>query len=147
MKNYELTFLISSSLSEDAIKDFIKEINSLIQEEGGILKELKETAKRILSYVDKKQTTSYMVVLNFQSDPEKIKDIERKLKEKRQILRYMLSVKKSGAETETPKRRSRKPSAEKGEISELRSEEEKTEEKKVELKDIEKKLEEILGEE
>ena len=85
-----------------------------------------------MAYPIKGQTQAYLTVSDFQLNPEKLADFEKKLKETAQILRYLILVKKSPK----PMRAS----------SRVRKPKEVTEEKKVKLKEIEKKLEEILDE-
>lgn len=130
MQSYQLSYLISSDLSEEEIKNFQEKINSLIEKEGGILNRIEKPSKKKLAYPVKKRGLASLLALDFQVNPEGLANIERKLKEEDQILRYLLITKKLEVFPEI----SIKP---KKEIEKL---------KKVELKEIEKKLEEILGE-
>ena len=134
MKNYELTCLISPDLSEEELKSFREKINSFIQEEGGTLTEINSPIKKRLAGPIKHRNQAYLTTLNFQLEPEKLANIEKKLKSENQILRYLILIKPRpkeilvrGKKLPTPKpRKILKP--------------------KVELREIEKKLEEILGE-
>ena len=115
MKYYELTCLISPNFSEE----------------------------RLIAYLPtkpiKKQLTSTLITLEFYTEPEKIKEIEKKLKAESGIQRYIILNKEiPRPEVKISKRLPRET---------LIKTEKKSEEKpKVELKEIEKKLEEILGE-
>ncbi len=144
MKYYELNYLISSELSGEEAEEFQSKIASKILEEEGILGEENTVLRKKLAYPIKKsvlktpQTQAYLAVLSFKLNPEKLANLEKKLKSENQILRYLILVKKvsriipkkiRAAEFIAPK----KPM-------------ETREEKKVELKEIEKKLEEILKE-
>jgi ribosomal protein S6 len=60
-------------------------------------------------------------------EPEKIKQLEKKLKEDERILRYLIVSEKAPEKAKVPSKKVSKP-------------------KKVELKDIEEKIEEILKE-
>ena len=132
MKDYELAYLISSDLSKEEVKPFQDKIISFIQNEGGALIENVAPLKKILSYPIKKQTQAYLAVLNFQLNPEKLADFEKKIKAEVQILRYLILIKPKPKEVKAvPKKFVPK----------------KAPERKVELKEIEKKLEEILGQE
>lgn len=145
MKHYELTYLISPELSEETVLAFQEKVIVLIKDEGGNLEEVKTPLIKKLAYSLKKpdlptkHDKAYLGVLNFQLNPEKIADLEKKLKAESQILRYLLlnkpAVKKLGY---APRRTPLKSLVEKPKIV--------PEEKKVELKEIEKKLEEILNE-
>lgn len=147
MKIYELTYLISSELSETEAKNLQEKIASLTKEEGGILieggipflKRIKLAYPITNKTTRQKQTEAYLAVLAFQSNPEKIANLEKKLKSENQIIRYLLLTKLPLKEVTRRRREvrteiiSEKPAIE-------------PEEKKVELKEIEKKLEEILKE-
>jgi small subunit ribosomal protein S6 len=138
MKTYELTYLISSELSEEEAKEFQGKVTSLIQAEGGVLVEQSSLLRKKLAYPIKKQTQAYLAILVFQSEPEKIANLEKKLKSENQILRYLILTKKELKVVSKAPRIPPLPKKPKVVVPEK--------EKKVELKEIEKKLEEILNE-
>ena len=113
MKNYELTYLISPGLSEEERKNLCQRVISAL----GVQPETREESPSWTSF-------------NFLAEPEKIKDIEQKLKDGTLIKRYLILAKK-------PRKLKIKFAGE--------SVPQKTTERpKVELKEIEKKLDEIL---
>ncbi len=132
MQRYELTYLISDEILEEEVKSLQNKITSLIQEEGGILYKENVFLRRKLAYPIKGRTQAYLTVSDFQLNPEKLVDFEKKLKETAQIIRYLILIKKSPRPMKISSR--------------VRKPKEVTEEKKVELKEIEQKLEEILNE-
>ncbi len=83
------------------------------------------------AYAIKKQSQAYLATLNFQMNPENVKNLEKKLKEEKKILRYLILAKKASRKIKPARRES----------AAVKS----TPRPKVELKEIEKKLEEILG--
>ena len=115
------------------MKSLQNKVTSLIQEEEGILGKENVFLRRKLAYPIKGQTQAYLTVSDFQLNPEKLADFEKKLKETAQILRYLILIKKSPRPMRI--------------VSRVKKPREVTAEKKVELKEIEQKLEEILGEE
>ena len=133
MKSYELTYLISPNLSEEELKIFQEKIASLIQNEEGTLQGVKNPVKRRLAYPIKKRGEAYLANLDFYLSPEKLEDLEKKLKAESKILRYLILVKEELKKIEVPKI-----------ISKVKIPKVKKE-KKVELEKIEEKLEEILG--
>ena len=141
MKQYELTYLITSELSEDEGRALSEKVTSFVQDEGGLLINSQIfIAKKQLAYPIKKQTQAHLVTLIFQLNPEKLAALEIRLKKEENILRYLIIMKK--VRKALPKLRRRLtpsiepvPGKEEGRIKK---------EKKVELKDIEKKLEEII---
>jgi len=128
MRFYELTYLVSSSLSEPEVKDIQQKLNSFIQDKGGILDSSNPPEKINLSYQIKKGNQAFLVSQNFYLKPEEMNNLENKIKTESNILRFLIFSKKKIKEEEIPKRRLVKKT-----------------EKKAELKDIEQKLEEILG--
>jgi len=141
MKTYEIAYLISSELSEEEARAFQGKITSLVKEEGGILDEARMPLRRKLAYPIKKQSQAYLAFFNFQLNPDALANLEKKLKEEDQILRYLIVIKKP---IKPMKERVRKFKAQ----SELTGVEENKayieKEKKVDLEEIEEKLEEIL---
>ncbi len=133
MKNYELTYLISSELTEEQAKDLQGKIVASIKEEGGVLVDEAPILRRKLAYPVKKQLQAYLATVNFQLLPEKLIDLEKRLKAENQILRYLMLIKRPVRERKISRT-----------IIESKIEKPKKE-KKVELKEIEKKLEEILA--
>jgi len=132
MKNYEITHLISSEIPEEEVKQAQSRLVYLIQSEGGLVLEEKIPFRKKLAYPVRKQSQAYLSFLVFQMEPEKLKDLEKKIKEISQILRYLLLIK-------LPKKE-RKTSAFTKKLKTLKSEKEK----KVDIEEIGKKLDEIL---
>lgn len=133
MKKYQITYLISTDLSEKEKAEISEKIISFIQEHKGILTQKKEPVKKRLGTQIKAQQTAYVASLNFQLDPENLAIFDillKKIKNETKILRYLISVEKI---VEEKKSLIRKPFAKKAKETE-----------KVELKEIEKKLNEIL---
>ncbi len=127
MKYYQLTYLISPELSIGEIKNLQEKIKLPIEKEG-ILEKIENPVKKKLAYKIKKKSEAFLANLNFYLSPEKLGNLEKKLKAENNILRLLILVKgkpKILPEIKKPK---------------------KIAEEKVELKEIEKKLEEILGE-
>jgi len=138
MKFYELTYLISPDLSEEEANAFQDKITSQIQQEGGVLNEVKHPIREQLAFAIKKKRSAYLSSLSFQLAPEKLENLEKKLKEDSQILRYLILIKSPIKEVIIPSRKGSKLKEVLPEVKKPRT--------KVELKEIEKKLEEILGE-
>ncbi len=144
MKNYELTCLISPDLSEEELKNLSAKINSFIQEEAGVLEKTSEPLRKRLGYPIKRKVGAFSVSLNFSFDPEKLENLEKKLKSENQILRYIILIKTTSKEVLPRRKRPLKIPEKIIEPSESAAHRPKA--KKVELKEIDKKIEEILGE-
>ena len=130
MKIYELAYLISPEISESELKDFQEKINSLIQQEGGILNRTSSPTKKELAYPVKKKNEAFLTNLNFSLEPAKLESLEKKVRSEKKILRYLILTKpRTKKILVRTKKLPKKPIPK---------------EKKVELKEIEKKLKEIL---
>jgi small subunit ribosomal protein S6 len=136
MRYYELGYLIAPNLSEEELKSFSEKINSLIQEQGGVLGKISKEKKTRLGYSIKDKSSAFLTTLTFHLKPERLNALEKQLEENKQILRYFILKKKEPKKLEVIK----KP------LPKVKVSEDKPKKAKVELKDIEKKLEEILEE-
>jgi ribosomal protein S6 len=132
MKNYELTYLLSPTISDEEQKKTSEEISALIQNNGGVLKEGGLPIKRILPKTINRHKEILSTSISFYIDPVKIQEIESKIKEIKTILRSIIVVKKIHTAPKPIRKR-------------IKTEEDP--QKKVDLKDIENKINEILKEE
>jgi len=132
MTTYELTFLISPELQEEGIKALQERIGSFAQEAGGLIEESQIPVKRRLAFPIEKRKEAYFSFLKFQLEAANLANFKEKVKAEKDVLRYLLLVKKRLKEA----KRIRRPVFVKKEAPK----------QKVELKEIEKKIEEILGE-
>lgn len=76
MNHYETIMIINSNLEEAAIKSTIEKISSLIGSHGTV-ESTEEWGKRKLAYPIQKQAEGYYVLVNFESNPEFIDELER----------------------------------------------------------------------
>jgi len=148
MKNYELSSLISSQLSEENIKSFSEKISALIKSEGAESINAKNPSRRRIGYAIKKERQAWFSVISFDLQPEKIEYLKTGLKALPEILRFMILNQKPVSELAINKiLENKEPKAETteknlGQTPEIKE----PKEEKVELEEIDKKLEEILGE-
>lgn len=151
MKTYELTYLISPDLSEKEVFSFQEKIISLIRGVGGELLvggSLANTfvRKKLASQI-KNKGEAYFTALSFRFEPEKLENLEKKLKLENQILRYLILVKPKPEKIFEPKPTQILPARLAFGNSKAGGPRKILKKKpKVELKEIEKKLDEILDE-
>ncbi len=74
--NYETIMVISTKLDEEATKAMIEKFKSLI-EKHGVVGEVEEWGKRRLAYEIQKETEGYYVLINFESEPDFLKELDR----------------------------------------------------------------------
>lgn len=124
MNYYELAYLISSKVDEEKLKNIVEEINQFLNKQGKVF--LNQTPlKKTLAYPIKKEERAFLGSFEFEAEGDKIKEIEKKLKEKEEVLRYLI-IKKKKPETK--------------QIPEYKS----TKQRKVKISEIDQKLKEIL---
>ncbi len=142
---YEVGYIINRSFAEEEVLNFHQIVKNDALALGAIMDDEGRTEKRYLSYPIKKQKEAYLAYFIFYMDKEKIKVLETKLKERSEILRFLI------IKTSRPPQRiiSTRP-------FKLQNEEEKTQfgivpkikEQEIpatDIKEIDRKLEEILG--
>jgi small subunit ribosomal protein S6 len=131
MNLYELILILKPDLTEEKIKSLQETIISFIQQNQGVFISLQKPVKKPLFFEDRKEDQGFLSSLAFRVSPEKIEQLKNFLKEKQEILRFMIIKNKETKEIK-PKRRPQE------------SVTQKTPKQKVNLEEIEKKLEEIL---
>ena len=104
MNSYSLALILRPDLSEGSIKEFLLGIKGFIEKEGGEWKEAEEWGKRALAYPIKKQNEGYYFFLHFRSNPDLIKNLQKEINLKKEVIRSMLEKvkekgEKSGRET------------------------------------------------
>lgn len=89
MNKYEVMFIAKPL--EDAEVDPIAEfVSNLIKKNGGNVEKVDRWGKRHLAYPVKKQADGNYVLINFEADPEVIKEIDRVMKIQEDILKHLI---------------------------------------------------------
>jgi ribosomal protein S6 len=141
-QNYELSYLISSQASEGAWQEISRKTNDFIQAKEGVILESQLPQRISLAYPVKKENAAWFQTTYFSLDSSKLEDLQKKLKEEKGILRFLLLVKRP-VKISARRARKSKEAMKKFVPSEIKKT--GTSQQKVELKEIEKKLEEILN--
>lgn len=149
MKIYELTYIITPDITSEEAGIKAKELEKEIQSNDGLILKQTSPVAKTLAYPIKKRASGFLGTIEFQIEPEKLKQIKEFALKDDKIARHIITEKKT-AKVRKAKRIKNKITVEK----EIRTENiiekqhpvKTTDTKeKVELKDIEEKLEEILG--
>ena len=91
MNRYELTYIIDTALEEEARKELIEKISSLIAQNGGEVEKVHETwGKRRLAYPINDKPEGYYVLVTMQAPAELPKEIERNLRINENVLRSLV---------------------------------------------------------
>jgi len=89
MNNYETIFIIKPNLEEEAIKGLIEKFSNLINTDVKVT-EVNEWGKRKLAYPMKKQTEGYYVLVNFESNPANITELERNYRITDEVIKFIV---------------------------------------------------------
>jgi len=142
-KNYEIAYLLPSSIPEEEVLTHAGKISSLIEEMRGAIKRVEEPKKRRLSYQVKNQQNAYFGWTTFRMIPEFLVNLNKKIRNSSDILRYLIveeeEIPVSIRPLRTIPRESRAP------LTQAPAAEHAPEEEKLDLEALDKKLEEILG--
>lgn len=141
MKTYELTYIVSSGLSTEEVDNVVKEIDTFVQSQNGVIMSSEKSAAKPLSYRIAKQSSGYFVTSTLQLEETSVKPLQEKLNHEKNVLRHAVMVKK--AVKASKERRTRKPMAQTEKLTAPVATKKVTE--KVNPEDLDKKLDEILS--
>ena len=74
--DYETIIVLSSKLDEEATRALIERFTTLIASNGEV-ESVDEWGKRRLAYEIQKETEGYFILINFSSEPEFLKELNR----------------------------------------------------------------------
>ena len=89
MNKYELVLIFKPELSEEDRNTVFSRIQQVI-DENGKLEEVHDWGKRKLAYEINYIKEGYYYIVNFDLDPQIVKEIERRCRLFDQIIRYMV---------------------------------------------------------
>ena len=89
MNRYETVFIINPNVEESGIKALIEKFSTLINNEGKV-ESVDEMGKRKLAYEIKKNKEGYYVVINFEAQPELIKELERIYRITDEVIKFIV---------------------------------------------------------
>lgn len=95
MTNYEIMFIVKSTLDDAAQKSIAKETQSLIADNKGKVIEFKEMGRKKLAYPINKEVSGFYYLMNVEANAETIKEFDRKLRINENILRHLILKKES----------------------------------------------------
>ncbi|MFV9510321.1 30S ribosomal protein S6 [Tepidibacillus sp. LV47] len=90
MRKYEVMYVIRPDLNEEAMKGLVNKFQNVITANGGEIEKVEEMGKRRLAYEIKGYTEGVYVVMNFQSEPQMVAELERNLRISDGIIRYLI---------------------------------------------------------
>lgn len=89
MRKYEAFFIFVPSLEEEGRNQLLDRLKGIIEKDGNITN-LDEWGTRKLAYEINDLTEGYYVMVNFESTPETIQELDRVCKISDSIMRHMI---------------------------------------------------------
>ena len=99
MNKYETVFIIDQKVEEAGIKELIQKFTDLINSDGKV-ENVDEMGKRKLAYEIKKNKEAYYVCINFEANPELIKELERIYRITDEVIKFIVIRKDDKKEKE-----------------------------------------------
>ena len=95
MNQYEVLYIITPELTEEATKACVEKFSGIVASNGGEVVSVDEWGKRRLAYAIDYKTEGYYVLMAFASAPEFPAELERNFKNDENILRYVVTRKEA----------------------------------------------------
>ena len=96
LRKYETLLVARSELDEDQLKALIDEVVGLVAKEGGTVTGVDIWGLRRLEYPIDHEESGHYAVINFESEKDIVKEMERVMGLRDDILRYKTLVLKKG---------------------------------------------------
>lgn len=89
MNKYEIMFILKTN-DEEAIKNEVSSLKSVITDLKGEITEEKEMGNKKLAYPIKKETNGYYYVINCNANNEAISEFDRKARINENVIRHLI---------------------------------------------------------
>ena len=90
MRNYELSVVLFSTLSEEEKVATLEKVKELITRFGGEITNVDDWGKRKLAYEIEKQREGFYYFIQFQAEATAPAEIESRVRIMEQVLRYLI---------------------------------------------------------
>lgn len=107
MNQYETVFILTPVLSEQQMKEAVKDYEKFIKADGGKIVSTEDWGLRKLAYPIQKKSNGFYNLVEFQANPSLIADLELKFKRDERVIRF-LTVKMDKYHVEYAERRRNK---------------------------------------
>lgn len=89
MNRYETVFIINPNVDDAGVKALIEKFSNLINNDGKVEK-VEELGKKRLAYEIKKHREGNYVVIDFEANPELIKELERIYRITDEVIKFIV---------------------------------------------------------
>jgi len=95
MNQYEVLYVITPELDEEADKVVMDKFADIITTNGGEIEKTEVWGKRRLAYPIDYKTEGYYVLVVFNANPELPRELERNMRNDERLMRYMVTRKEA----------------------------------------------------
>ncbi|MBQ4422927.1 MAG: 30S ribosomal protein S6 [Clostridia bacterium] len=95
MNQYEVLYVITPELDEEADKVVMDKFADIITANGGEIEKTDVWGKRRLAYPIDYKTEGYYVLVVFNANPELPRELERNMRNDERLIRYMVTRKEA----------------------------------------------------
>ena len=95
MNQYEVLYVITPELDEEADKVVMDKFADIITANGGEIEKTEIWGKRRLAYPIDYKTEGYYVLVVFNANPELPRELERNMRNDERLMRYMVTRKEA----------------------------------------------------
>ena len=89
MNKYETVILISNKITDEQRENIVNKIKNLISSNGNVI-ETNDMGEKKLAYEVRKHTQAFYYIINFESNPEFIAELERIYRINDEILKFIV---------------------------------------------------------
>ena len=107
MNQYETVFILTPVVSEQQMKEAVKDYEKFIKADGGKIVSKEDWGLRKLAYPIQKKSNGFYNLFEFQAEPSLIAELELKFKRDERVIRF-LTVKMDKFHVEYAERRRNK---------------------------------------
>jgi len=90
LRNYECMYILKPEMEEEAIQQMVDRYSAIVTDGQGELVSIDKWGKRRLAYEIKDLFEGYYVLMNFKSEPDVVKELDRVMKISDDMLRFMI---------------------------------------------------------
>ena len=90
MRKYETIFILHPSLDEEAVKANVEKFKGVIENNGGEIENIDAWGKRKLAYEIQKVGEGHYTLINFNSNPELPKELDRVFRITDSVIRHII---------------------------------------------------------
>jgi small subunit ribosomal protein S6 len=90
MRNYELTFIVPSDVTEEELNSTVTQVSGWVEGSQGKVVKVDHWGRRRLAYNISEFREGHYVMLNVELDPKATTELERNLKLSDRVLRHLL---------------------------------------------------------